>query len=54
MARRKPEQQPPAKDANGQDEKRGGYRGAEDAASVPPPERVPSAYLPAAPGSRRL
>lgn len=33
--------------ANGLGEKRGGYSGAEDAASVPPPERVPSAYLPA-------
>ncbi len=55
MARRKPEQQPPpAKDAGGLDEKRGGYRGAEDADSVPPPERIPSAYLPATPRPRQV
>lgn len=52
MAREKPEQQPTEKDGNGTGEKRGGYRGAADAASVPPPERVPSAYLPAAARSR--
>jgi hypothetical protein len=52
MARRKPEQQPTGKDANGLGDKRGGYSGAEDAASVPPPERVPSAYLPVARKSR--
>lgn len=46
MARPKSQQQPP-KDPNGTDEKRGGYSGAADAASVPPPTRLPSAYLPA-------
>lgn len=51
MARRKPDQQPTGKDA-GAGDKRGGYSGAEDAASVPPPERVPSAYLPVARKSR--
>ena len=50
MARQKPGQQPTGKDAGA--DKRGGYSGAEDAASVPPPERVPSAYLPVAPKSR--
>lgn len=51
MSRPKPDQQP-VKNDNGTGDKRGGYRGAEDAASVPPPERVPSAYLPAVPRIR--
>lgn len=42
----------PTKDVNGKDDKRAGYSGAEDAATVPPPERVPSAYLPASTPSR--
>ena len=53
MARQKPQQHPTGKDASGPGDKRGGYTGGADAASVPPPERVPSAYLPAAPVKSR-
>jgi hypothetical protein len=41
-----PRRKPTAKDP-GPNDKRGGYSGGADAASVPPPERLPSAYLPA-------
>jgi hypothetical protein len=44
MPRRRPE----AKDPVGPNDKRGGYSGGADAASVPPPERLPSAYPPVA------
>lgn len=45
MPRRRPDRAVPGKDDSGVGDKRGGYSGAEEAASVPPPERVPSAYL---------
>jgi hypothetical protein len=41
-----PRRKPGAKDPTGPSDKRGGYTGGADAASVPPPERVPSAYQP--------
>jgi hypothetical protein len=41
-----PRRKPTAKDSVGPNDKRGGYSGGADAASVPPPERLPSAYLP--------
>ena len=41
MPRRKPTDKDPAWPSD----KRGGYTGGADAASVPPPERLPSAYL---------
>jgi hypothetical protein len=43
-----PRRKPGARDANGPSDKRGGYTGGADAATVPPPERLPSAYLPVA------
>jgi hypothetical protein len=40
-----PRQKPPTvKDPVEPSNKRGGYTGGADAASVPPPERLPSAY----------
>ena len=42
-----PRRKPTAKDPAGPNDKRGGYSGGADAASVPPPKRLPSAYLPA-------
>jgi hypothetical protein len=55
MPRRRPDRQPPDRDGTTPPaDKRGGYTGAEDAANMPPPQRVPSAYLPAtAPAPRR-
>jgi hypothetical protein len=54
MARRKPGATvPPDKDALGVSEKRGGYSGGADAATVPPPEKVPSAYQPASKSTGR-
>jgi hypothetical protein len=44
---------PPSKDALGLGDKRGGYSGGADAATVPPPEKVPSAYQPAAKSTER-
>jgi hypothetical protein len=41
-----PRRKPGAKDTNGPSDKRGGYTGGADAATVPPPQRVPSAYQP--------
>jgi hypothetical protein len=52
MARRKPAETPP-KDALGMSDKRGGYSGGADAATVPPPEKVPSAYPPVAKSTDR-
>jgi hypothetical protein len=40
------------KDPVERSDKRGGYTGGADAASVPPPERLPSAYQPIT-GARR-
>ncbi len=42
MPRRKPTDKDPVEPTD----KRGGYSGGADAASVPPPERLPSAYQP--------
>ena len=42
MPRRKPTDKDTVEPSN----KRGGYSGGVDAASVPPPERLPSAYQP--------
>ena len=42
MPRRKPTDKDPVEPTD----KRGGYTGGADAASVPPPERLPSAYQP--------
>jgi hypothetical protein len=42
MPRRKPTDKDPVEPSD----KRGGYTGGADAASVPPPERLPSAYQP--------
>ena len=42
MPRRKPTDRDPVEPSD----KRGGYTGGADAASVPPPERLPSAYQP--------
>lgn len=42
-----PRRKPGAKDPAAPSDKRGGYTGGADAATVPPPERVPSAYPPA-------
>jgi hypothetical protein len=44
MPRRKPTDRDPVEPTD----KRGGYTGGVDAASVPPPERLPSAYAPVA------
>lgn len=52
MPRRRPVRAVPGKDDAGLDDKRGGYSGAEDAATVPPPQRVPSGYLTAPQRSR--
>jgi hypothetical protein len=43
-----PRRKPAAKGTTGPSDKRGGYTGGADAATVPPPERLPSAYLPMA------
>lgn len=48
MPRRKPTDKDPVEPSD----KRGGYTGGVDAASVPPPERLPSAYRPII-GARR-
>jgi hypothetical protein len=40
-----PRRKPPAKDQAGPNDKRGGYSGGAEAASVPPPRRIRSAYL---------
>ena len=53
MPRRRPDRQAPDRDTTPPADKRGGYTGAEDAANMPPPERVPSAYLPADPKPRQ-
>jgi hypothetical protein len=42
MPRRRPTDKEPVEPSD----KRGGYTGGADAASVPPPERLPSAYRP--------
>jgi hypothetical protein len=47
-----PRRRPTAKDASGPSDKRGGYTGGADAATVPPPQRVPSAYPPVAEKAR--
>lgn len=47
-----PRRKPTGKDPVGPADKRGGYTGGADAASVPPPERLPSAYPPVS-GARR-
>jgi hypothetical protein len=41
-----PRRKPGAKDTTAPSDKRGGYTGGADAATVPPPERLPSAYPP--------
>jgi hypothetical protein len=41
-----PRRKPTAKDPAGPSDKRGGYTGGADAATVPPPERLPSPYRP--------
>jgi hypothetical protein len=40
-----PRRKPGTKEQVAPNDKRGGYSGGVDAASVPPPKRVPSAYL---------
>lgn len=44
MPRQRPAPKP--KDTLGMNDKRGGYTGGADAETVPPPEKVPSAYQP--------
>jgi hypothetical protein len=51
MPRQRP--QPKPKDTLGLSDKRGGYSGGADAETVPPPEKVPSAYPPAAKNTDR-
>jgi hypothetical protein len=41
-----PRRKPAAKGTTAPSDKRGGYTGGADAATVPPPERLPSAYVP--------
>jgi hypothetical protein len=43
-----PRPKPTPRDPAGPSDKRGGYTGGADAATVPPPERLPSAYRPIA------
>jgi hypothetical protein len=48
-----PRRKPTDKDPGWTSDKRGGYTGGADAASVPPPERLPSAYQPVNEARRR-
>ena len=50
MPRQKPQARP--KDTLGMSDKRGGYSGGADAETVPPPEKVPSAYQPVSKSDR--